>query len=99
MSLLAFREHCLYDEEFLQFSSGQKYGFGNLYNLKGGILAWAEEIDGTIPKYGVGEVVRPLSSPAQARGLSAPARSPLRGTLKVWGPSGLPGRSTEEGSR
>jgi adenylyltransferase/sulfurtransferase len=26
-------------------------GFDNLYNLKGGILAWADEIDRTIPKY------------------------------------------------
>lgn len=29
----------------------EKFGFENLYNLKGGILAWAEEIDDTIPKY------------------------------------------------
>ena len=28
-----------------------KYGFDNLYNLKGGILAWAEEIDPSMPKY------------------------------------------------
>ena len=28
-----------------------KYGFQNLYNLKGGILAWAEEIDHSLPKY------------------------------------------------
>lgn len=28
-----------------------KYGFQNLYNLKGGILAWADEIDETIAKY------------------------------------------------
>jgi len=28
-----------------------KYGFQNLYNLKGGILAWAEEIDQSLPKY------------------------------------------------
>ena len=27
------------------------YGFQNLYNLDGGILAWAEQIDHTIPKY------------------------------------------------
>ena len=27
------------------------YGFDNLYNLKGGILAWAQEIDPTIPRY------------------------------------------------
>ena len=26
-------------------------GFGKLYNLKGGILAWADEIDSTMPKY------------------------------------------------
>ena len=26
-------------------------GFDNLYNLKGGILAWADEIDSSIPKY------------------------------------------------
>lgn len=29
----------------------QKYGFKNLYNLKGGILAWAEEIDPRLAKY------------------------------------------------
>jgi adenylyltransferase/sulfurtransferase len=28
-----------------------KYGFQNLYNLKGGILAWADEIDTTVAKY------------------------------------------------
>lgn len=28
-----------------------KHGFENLYNLKGGILAWADEIDPTIKKY------------------------------------------------
>lgn len=28
-----------------------KYGFSNLYNLKGGILAWADEIDPTMAKY------------------------------------------------
>jgi len=28
-----------------------KYGFDNLYNLKGGILAWAEEVDSEVPKY------------------------------------------------
>ncbi len=27
------------------------HGFDNLYNLKGGILAWAEEIDDNIKKY------------------------------------------------
>lgn len=26
-------------------------GFENLYNLKGGILAWSNEIDSTVPKY------------------------------------------------
>ena len=26
-------------------------GFTNLYNLKGGILAWASEIDPSMPKY------------------------------------------------
>jgi sulfur-carrier protein adenylyltransferase/sulfurtransferase len=26
-------------------------GFTNLYNLKGGILAWSNEIDPTVPKY------------------------------------------------
>ena len=26
-------------------------GFDNLYNLKGGILAWAKEIDPTVAKY------------------------------------------------
>ena len=29
----------------------KKYGFKNLYNLKGGILAWASEIDPTMAKY------------------------------------------------
>lgn len=29
----------------------EKYGFENLYNLKGGILAWSEEIDDSIPQY------------------------------------------------
>ena len=27
------------------------HGHDNLYNLKGGILAWSDEIDSTIPKY------------------------------------------------
>jgi len=29
----------------------QNHGFENLYNLKGGILAWSDEIDPTVPKY------------------------------------------------
>lgn len=29
----------------------EKYGFKNLYNLKGGILAWAAEIDPSVPRY------------------------------------------------
>jgi sulfur-carrier protein adenylyltransferase/sulfurtransferase len=29
----------------------KQYGFTNLYNLKGGILAWAKEIDPSIPMY------------------------------------------------
>lgn len=29
----------------------KKYGFTNLYNLKGGILAWADEIDDSVAKY------------------------------------------------
>ena len=29
----------------------QKYGYNNLYNLKGGILDWSEEIDPSVPKY------------------------------------------------
>lgn len=29
----------------------QKYGFDNMYNLKGGILAWSEEIDESVPQY------------------------------------------------
>ncbi|NGP87187.1 molybdopterin-synthase adenylyltransferase MoeB [Fodinibius halophilus] len=29
----------------------EEYGFDNLYNLKGGILAWSEEIDDSIPQY------------------------------------------------
>jgi adenylyltransferase/sulfurtransferase len=27
----------------------KNHGFNNLYNLKGGILAWAKEIDPTLP--------------------------------------------------
>jgi adenylyltransferase/sulfurtransferase len=27
------------------------HGFTNLYNLKGGILAWAKEIDTSMPTY------------------------------------------------
>jgi rhodanese-related sulfurtransferase len=29
----------------------QQFGFTNLYNLRGGMLAWAEEIDPTIEVY------------------------------------------------
>lgn len=29
----------------------QQYGFSNLYNLKGGIMAWSNEIDPSVPKY------------------------------------------------
>ena len=29
----------------------KNHGFTNLYNLKGGILAWAKEIDTTMPTY------------------------------------------------
>jgi sulfur-carrier protein adenylyltransferase/sulfurtransferase len=29
----------------------KNHGFTNLYNLKGGILAWAREIDTTMPTY------------------------------------------------
>lgn len=29
----------------------EKYGFDNLYNLKGGILAWSKEIDDSVPEY------------------------------------------------
>ena len=28
-----------------------RYGFDNLYNLKGGVLAWSDEIDPSMPKY------------------------------------------------
>lgn len=28
-----------------------QFGFTNLYNLKGGILAWADEVDSTMSKY------------------------------------------------
>lgn len=28
-----------------------EFGYTNLYNLKGGILAWSDEIDSSIPKY------------------------------------------------
>ena len=27
------------------------FGYTNLYNLQGGILAWADEIDNSMPKY------------------------------------------------
>ncbi len=29
----------------------KRFGFENLYNLKGGIMAWAKEIDPTMPTY------------------------------------------------
>ena len=29
----------------------KKFGFDNLYNLKGGILAWSDEIDPSVTKY------------------------------------------------
>lgn len=29
----------------------EQYGFDNLYNLKGGILAWSAEIDPNVPQY------------------------------------------------
>jgi rhodanese-related sulfurtransferase len=29
----------------------KNHGFTNLYNLKGGILAWADQIDPNVPKY------------------------------------------------
>jgi len=29
----------------------ERFGFDNLYNLKGGILAWSDEIDSKVPKY------------------------------------------------
>ena len=29
----------------------QQFGFDNLYNLRGGILDWSDEIDNSIPKY------------------------------------------------
>jgi adenylyltransferase/sulfurtransferase len=29
----------------------QQFNFNNLFNLKGGILDWADEIDPSIPKY------------------------------------------------
>ncbi len=29
----------------------QNFGYTNLYNLKGGILAWADQIDNSMPKY------------------------------------------------
>ncbi len=29
----------------------KKFGFENVYNLKGGILAWSDEIDPEVPKY------------------------------------------------
>jgi adenylyltransferase/sulfurtransferase len=29
----------------------QRHGYQNLYNLAGGVLAWSDEIDPTMPKY------------------------------------------------
>lgn len=29
----------------------ENYGYSNLYNLQGGILAWADKIDTSLPKY------------------------------------------------
>jgi rhodanese-related sulfurtransferase len=29
----------------------QKFGFTNLYNLEGGILLWADEVDANVEKY------------------------------------------------
>ncbi len=29
----------------------QQHGFNNLYNLKGGILAWSAEVDPDVPRY------------------------------------------------
>jgi sulfur-carrier protein adenylyltransferase/sulfurtransferase len=29
----------------------KNHGFDNLYNLKGGVLAWSREIDPTMPQY------------------------------------------------
>jgi rhodanese-related sulfurtransferase len=29
----------------------QNHGYTNLYNLEGGILAWADEIDDSVPRY------------------------------------------------
>jgi adenylyltransferase/sulfurtransferase len=28
-----------------------EFGFENLFNLKGGILAWSKEIDASVPTY------------------------------------------------
>ena len=49
------------DEIVLQCKSGvrsaralkllREAGFGKLLNLEGGILAWAEQVDPTVPKY------------------------------------------------
>lgn len=32
-------------------SALEKNGFTNVYNLKGGVLAWADEVDNSITKY------------------------------------------------
>ena len=36
--------------QIIQFLE-KNHGFANLYNLKGGILAWAREIDTSMPTY------------------------------------------------
>ena len=38
-------------ESVLDLDALQKAGCQDLYNLKGGILAWARDIDPTIPQY------------------------------------------------
>ena len=41
----------IYNTEAATVFLEMNHGFKNLYNLKGGILAWADEIDDSIKKY------------------------------------------------
>ncbi|MDX5346441.1 MAG: rhodanese [Hymenobacteraceae bacterium] len=42
--------HGFRSAQAIQFLT-QRYGYTNLYNLKGGIHAWAQEVDPSMPTY------------------------------------------------